>query len=165
MWSKPARQREVQLAGSLSARQSRWESRFGTSGRAHARTLIADFCPICDRVIKPPFNSHAECVCMCVYVRGTHTRARSQRRITRNAARNVGRPHLRSSLDGLRSPDLSSVRFRSFLLLLVGFPRASRPRLSVCPSACETKSAPTTWLHDAAIHHSRERERRSSKRR
>jgi len=44
---------------------------------AHARTLIADFCPIsrCDGVIKSLFNSRAKCVCVAyVHVPPPHTR-------------------------------------------------------------------------------------------
>lgn len=84
----------------------------------HARTLIADFCPIsrCDGVIKSLFNRTTPSMYVCTYA---HTR----HRITRATVRNVIRISRRSSLDD-----------RALAPVVPLLPRWCLP--TDCPSVC-----------------------------
>lgn len=109
---------------------------------AHARTLIADFCPIsrCDGVIKSPFNSHVERVYAYVSrVSTSHGYIRA-RKASDNESRVRNVVRISEELVRRPTPPLARLivraRFRSFLLFLVSTAsssRVSRPRETVRP--------------------------------
>jgi len=157
---------------------------------AHARTLIADFCPIlrCDGVIKSPFNSRAGCVCVCVCVC-----ARARARVcvcphhthiythiyetpdNESTVKNVVR--ISEELVRQPTPPLARLIIRSlpFVSPLPRFHRlfarlSSEDCSSVCPSAkSSTARSSTSRSGNSPFAQSGEREkdrgRRSSKRR